>query len=90
MSNDPSVLCPVHDADQVTTNCDSDTPTRPEPVFVLDPDTLLPTGVIAPCPSRFLAVLGFPEPTWVPCASVEGHDGPHYYRAEWEGDGDVR
>jgi hypothetical protein len=58
-------------------------------VIVLDADTLTPQAVIQPCPSRFLAVLGFPAPTWIPCADVEGHDGPHWYRAQWEGEGDV-
>jgi hypothetical protein len=36
-----------------------------------------------PCPSRFLAHLGFPEPTSIPCGLSAGHDGMHHYEARW-------
>lgn len=36
-----------------------------------------------PCPERVTAVLGFIEPTKIPCGDVEGHSGPHRYWIEW-------
>jgi hypothetical protein len=35
------------------------------------------------CLSRFVAVLGFPQPTIVPCVLASGHPGKHRYEAEW-------
>jgi hypothetical protein len=36
-----------------------------------------------PCPAKALGVLGFPEPTLIPCGSFEGHGGAHEYRLRW-------
>lgn len=36
-----------------------------------------------PCPSKFTAVLGFTQPTEIPCGLVAGHSGNHQYAAEW-------
>jgi len=52
------------------------------PVFDLDSD-LNPVGVTIPCPSTFMAVLGFKEPTEIPCCLIEGHKGPHRFEAKW-------
>lgn len=37
----------------------------------------------SPCPSRVTAVLGFPEPTVIPCGDVAGHHGRHHYEITW-------
>lgn len=36
-----------------------------------------------PCLSRFAAILGFPQPTILPCGLAAGHAGRHRYEAEW-------
>lgn len=36
-----------------------------------------------PCPSRFLARVGFSTPTSIPCGLERGHDGDHTYTARW-------
>lgn len=40
-----------------------------------------------PCPSKFTAVLGFAEPTEIPCGLIAGHPGRHQYAAEWGDEG---
>ena len=36
-----------------------------------------------PCGEQVQAVLGFVEPTWIPCGLAEGHDGRHRFEIEW-------
>lgn len=55
---------------------------EPQPAFVLNAD-LEPTGMLIPCPSRMTAVLGFDQPTAIPCGLLAGHDGWHRYEARW-------
>lgn len=38
------------------------------------------------CPAFTYAVLGFPQPTRIPCADVSGHRGRHWFSIEWTGD----
>lgn len=37
-----------------------------------------------PCSARAHAILGFREPTEIPCGLIEGHEGRHYYTISWE------
>lgn len=36
-----------------------------------------------PCPSKTLGVLGFAEPTVIPCGLAEGHPGWHSFTITW-------
>lgn len=44
----------------------------------------VPEQRFRPCPSRFLAVLGFDAPTLIPCGDAEGHPGPHHKSFAWD------
>lgn len=35
------------------------------------------------CPVRGVGVLGFAQPTIIPCGMQEGHSGPHLYWMQW-------
>lgn len=39
--------------------------------------------MLVPCPSKTLGVLGFTEPTVIPCGLAAGHDGWHTYTIAW-------
>jgi hypothetical protein len=39
-----------------------------------------------PCPAWAYGILGFSQPTRIPCGGVKGHDPPHRYGMTWEAD----
>jgi hypothetical protein len=43
----------------------------------------LPNRPLRPCPASVDAVLGFAEPTTIPCGLEAGHEGKHRYLIEW-------
>ena len=44
---------------------------------------LPPRPPLRPCPAEVEAVLGFAEPTTIPCGLEAGHEGRHRYLIEW-------
>jgi hypothetical protein len=54
-----------------------------EAAVVLDAETLTPQGVLIPCPSSAIAILGVPGPVRVSCGHLRGHDGDHEFRVMW-------
>jgi hypothetical protein len=55
----------------------------PNPVFIVDEESLLPHAVVQPCGDHTVAILGVGTPTEVWCGLVEGHDGYHRFTIEW-------
>ena len=68
-------FCELHRPPQV-----AHFPSPPAPV--LDPGQSVRIGG-KPCQSQVQAILGFVEPTWIPCGLVEGHEGRHSFHIEW-------
>jgi hypothetical protein len=56
-------------------------PTPARKVVVLYPPS--PEAAAKPCPARTTGPFLSSDATYMRCADVEGHDGPHYCHIEW-------